>query len=98
MPQHFNDADKTQLIHDDGTVSADAAPRAADEDTEARWEPLSDEEWAMTAALPTSGPDTDTAASQAVDEWLEPAATVVRPQRHLDVGAHEQRLGQPAAH
>ena len=83
MPQHFNDADKTQLIPDDGTVSADVAPRAtgetADENTEARWEPLSDEEWAMTAALPTSGPDTDTAASQAVDEWLEPAATAVRP-------------------
>lgn len=46
------------------------------EDTDARWEPLSDEEWdALTANLE---PGSDTEAGREVDEWLEPAATVVR--------------------
>ena len=46
------------------------------EGTDARWEPLPDEEWAaLTASLE---PASDTEASRRVDEWLEPAATVVR--------------------
>ena len=46
------------------------------EGTDARWEPLPDEEWAaLTASLE---PASDTEASRWVDEWLEPAATVVR--------------------
>ena len=51
-------------------------PSPAD-DTEARWEPMSDEEWAMTTAFPAD--ESDTAAAAAVDEWLEPQATIVRP-------------------
>lgn len=46
------------------------------EGTDARWDPIPDDEWdAMTADLE---PASDTGATRAVDEWLEPAATVVR--------------------
>lgn len=46
------------------------------ESTDARWDPIPDDEWdAMTADLE---PASDTGATRAVDEWLEPAATVVR--------------------
>lgn len=47
-----------------------------DEDTDARWEPLSDEEWgALTAGLE---PGSDDEANREADAWLEPAATAVR--------------------
>lgn len=49
----------------------------ADEDTDARWEPMSDEEWAMTMAAPE--PASDTGAAAAVDEWLEPSSTLLQP-------------------
>ena len=43
------------------------------ESTDARWDPIPDDEWdAMTADLE---PTSDTGATRAVDEWLEPAAT-----------------------
>lgn len=46
------------------------------EDTDARWEPIPDEDWdALTANLE---PSSDTEANREVDAWLEPAATVVR--------------------
>lgn len=46
------------------------------ESTDARWDPIPDDEWdTMTADLE---PTSDTGATRAVDEWLEPAATVVR--------------------
>lgn len=46
------------------------------ESADARWDPIPDDEWdAMTADLE---PTSDTGATRAVDEWLEPAATVVR--------------------
>lgn len=59
--------------------SADLPNPAEPEDTDARWEPMSDEEWAMTTALPEPNDESDTAAAQAVDEWLEPSSTIVRP-------------------
>ena len=46
------------------------------ESTDARWEPIPDDEWALGEATPE--PTSDTGATRAVDEWLEPAATVVR--------------------
>lgn len=46
------------------------------ESTDARWEPIPDDEWALGEAAPE--PTSDTGATRAVDEWLEPAATVVR--------------------
>lgn len=46
------------------------------ESTDARWEPIPDDEWALGEATPE--PTSDTGATHAVDEWLEPAATVVR--------------------
>ena len=49
-----------------------------DEDTDARWEPIPDDEWEVNEASPE--PESDTGAARAVDAWLEPAATVVRPQ------------------
>lgn len=46
------------------------------DDSGVRWEPIPDEEWAaLTADLE---PGSDTEAQRGVDEWLEPAATVVR--------------------
>ena len=48
------------------------------EDTDARWEPIPDEEWdALTADLE---PASDTEATREVDAWLEPSPTVVRRQ------------------
>lgn len=56
---------------------ADNTP-TPDEDTDARWEPIPDDEWEVNEASPE--PESDTGAARAVDAWLEPAATVVRPQ------------------
>ena len=47
-----------------------------DDNTDARWEPIPDDEWELNEAAPEPG--SDAGADQAVDEWLEPAATVVR--------------------
>ena len=73
MPQHFSEDDKTRVMGLDGQPG----PSPADEDTDARWEPMSDEEWAITTALPAD--ESDTGAAAAVDEWLEPQATIVQP-------------------
>ena len=72
------------------TIPGSDDPQYGD-DTESCWEPISDEEWAMTMAMPEPEEDSDTAAVRAVDEWLEPSATVVRP-RPVDV----QRPGDTA--
>lgn len=62
MTEHFND---------------NKFDASSTESTDARWEPLPDEEWAaLTADLE---PGSDTEAQREVDAWLEPAATVVRP-------------------
>lgn len=48
-----------------------------DDDTDARWEPIPDEDWdALSAGLE---PGSDTEANRGVDAWLEPAPTLVRP-------------------
>lgn len=65
-----------------------------EEDTDARWEPLSDEEWdALTADLE---PGSDTEAGREVDEWLEPAATVVR-RAPVEAARPAPRAGDTAA-
>lgn len=75
------DTDRTRLVG--GSPAGEATPgpdaTAGTDDTESCWEPMSDEEWAMTMAMPEPEEDSDTAATRAVDEWLEPSATVVRP-------------------
>ena len=65
-----------------------------EEDTDARWVPLSDEEWdALTADLE---PGSDTEAGREVDEWLEPAATVVR-RAPVEAARPAPRAGDTAA-
>lgn len=85
--------DRTQLVGGSPAGEATPGPDATigADDTESCWEPMSDEEWAMTMAMPEPEEDSDTAAARAADEWLEPSATVVRP-RPVDA----QRLGDTA--
>lgn len=67
----------TTLLGATPNPAAGAPVPPADEDTDARWEPMSDEEWAMTMAAPE--PASDTGAAAAVDEWLEPSSTLLQP-------------------
>lgn len=67
----------TTLLGATPNPAAGAPVTPADEDTDARWEPMSDEEWAMTMAAPE--PASETGAAAAVDEWLEPSSTLLQP-------------------
>ena len=90
MPQNHSQNDET-LAMPGGYANDDATPTPAptrhspsradvpspEEGTEARWEPMSDEEWAMASAFPAD--ESDTGAVAAADRWLEPQATIVQP-------------------
>lgn len=64
-----------------------------DQDTDARWDPIPDDEWALSEAAPEPASATDSEATRVADSWLEPAATVVRPVAR----PAEQRPGDTAA-